>query len=415
MNYLLINHVPFGAGSSPDTFQVGDLFLQDLRAQALALKNVGLNLTVATPCVPHLNAMSGGSFNTIEISPAACGFAYQPLPRYQSLKQYFQVRRDLNQKLHDAISHADLIQMDYGGHPFMLGQLAWPIATRLNKKRIWLFDGADPFPRLELDASKENNPLKRFLKRRSVQNKIAFCRRAIQTADLVFAHNAAVARRFQSEWNPRCHQFDRSFVTDEILVPDFPDRKNRLLNNRAPLNLICAGRQIKIKGTDQAIRAVAKLREMNIPVTLNIMGDGDDLESFKQLATELNLNDIVHFTGTVPYGPQLFSQWDNADIMLVTNLTAEISRNVLLSLARGLPLLTYENPGTDTLLRHNNAATIVPKGNVESLACAIATLNENRHKLIALAQNGLNLARTKTLQATHQKRAELAKNLFPTP
>ncbi|HEX3356925.1 MAG TPA: glycosyltransferase [Tepidisphaeraceae bacterium] len=415
MTYLLINHVPFGAGSSSDTFQVGDLFLQDLRAQARALKNVGINLVVATPCVQKLNAMSGGSFNTVEISPLACDFAYVPLPRYQSLKEYFKVRRDLNQKLHAAISGADIIQMDYGGHPFMLGQLAWPIATQLNKKRLWLFDGADPFPRLELDASKETNPLKRFLKRRSVQNKIAFCRHAIQTADLVFAHNAAVALRFKSVWNDRCHQFDRSFVTDEILVPDFLDRKNRLLNQNAPLNLLCAGRQIKIKGTDQVIRTVALLKQQNIPVTLNIMGDGDDLESFKQLTRELQLTDIIHFPGTVPYGPELFAEWDKADIMLVTNLTAEISRNVLLSLARGLPLLTYENPGTDTLLKENAAATLVPKGNVESLAGAIATLNKDRTKLIQLAENGLNLAKVKTLEATHQRRAELAKNLIAAP
>ncbi len=412
MVYLLINHVPFGAGSAPNRFRVGDLFIQDLRAQARAIQKVGGTLLVATPLVQNLGAMSGGSFNTIDVDPAECGFEYAPLQRYQSLKEYRNVRGDLKQKLHDAITRADIIQMDYGGHPFMLGQIAWPIASALAKKKIWLFDGADPFPRLERDASNEKNPLKRFAKQFATRRKIAFCRQAISTADLVFAHNAAVVERFKDVWNPRCHTFDRSFVTDEILLNDLDGRRQQLLDTSHPLRLICAGRQIRIKGTDQMIRAVAKLREMNVPVELNVMGDGDDLPEFKQLTTELKLTDIVHFTGTVPYGPPLFDEWAKSDIMLVANLTAEISRNVLLSLARGLPLVTYENPGTDALLRDNHAAAIVPKGNVDALAETIASLNRDRAKLVELAENGLKLARVKTLDATHRKRAELAAKLM---
>jgi glycosyltransferase involved in cell wall biosynthesis len=98
--------------------------------------------------------------------------------------------------------------------------------------------------------------------------------------------------------------------------------------------------------------------------------------------------------------------------MLVTNLTAEISRNVLLTLARGLPLVTYENPGTDALLRENDAAVIVPKGNLDALAAAIAELNRDRAKLVRIAENGLKLAAEKTLDATHRRRAELAATLF---
>ena len=302
--------------------------------------------------------------------------------------------------------------MDYGGYPFMLGQIAWPIATRLHKKRIWLFDGADPFPRLELDAAQTRNPLRRWAKRRATKRKIEFCRQAIQNAELVFAHNAAVVERFKSVWSQRCHAFDRSFVTDEILLPNLDDRRQQLHDRSRPLRLICAGRQIRIKGTDQIIRAVEKLRARGVPVELNVMGDGDDLPEFKSLAAELKLNDIVHFTGTVPYGQPLFDEWAKADIMLVTNLTAEISRNVLLSLARGLPLVTYENPGTDALLQNTNAAVIVPRGNIQALADAIAALNQDRAKLIERAENGLKLAKEKTLDATHRRRAEVAASLM---
>jgi glycosyltransferase involved in cell wall biosynthesis len=411
MRYLLVNHVPLGAGSAPGLFRVGDLFLQDLNAQARALREVGAELVVATPLVPQLNAMSGGSFNTVEFDPVACGFTYVPLPRYQSLKQFRRVQRDLRSKLHDAIASADIVQMDYGGHPFMLGQIAWPIAEALGKKKIWLFDGADPFPRLQLDASKEKHLLKRWAKQIATRRKIAFCRDAIGSADLVFAHNAAVVERFKDIWDGRCHAFDRSFVTDDILLRDLQSRLKKLRDTSGPLRLVCSGRQVRIKGTDHVIEAVCRVRTMGIAVELNVMGDGEKLRDFKQLARDLLLDDIIHFTGTVPYGKPLFDEWARADIMMVTNLTAEISRNVLLSMARGLPLLTYENPGTDALLRENNAAVIVPQGDVDALADAIAMLSRDREKLVELAQNGLKLASVKTMGATHRARAELAAKL----
>lgn len=414
MVYLLINHVPLGRGSSPDRFFVGDLFLQDLRAQARAIHSTGGRLIVATPCVDRLDPQAGGSFNTLEIIPDEHWFEYIPLPRYLSMKQYLQVLRDLRRRLRKAVGVADVVQMDYGGYPVMLGQEAWNIATQLDKKRIWLFDGADPFPRLELHARSEKNPLKRMAKLAATKRKIAFCRKAIAQADLVFAHNAAVVERFADVWNDRCHQFDRSFVTDDILISDeqLEKQSTRWKHQHLPLRLMCAGRQIAIKGTDHVIKAVAKLRKLSVNVELDIMGDGDDLQSFKQLAADLSVTDAVNFLGTVRYGQPLWDAWARADVMVITNLTAEISRNVLLSMARGMPLVTYQNPGTDELLRSNDAAIIVDRGDVDQLSAAILLLHQQRDRMLTLARNGLRLARLKSLDETHKRRATLAAGLL---
>jgi glycosyltransferase involved in cell wall biosynthesis len=410
MIYLLINHVPLGKGSSPDKFFVGDLFLQDLRAQARAIKGVGGRLIVATPCVDKLDPQAGGSFNSIEITPDEHGFEYFPLPRYISMREYLSVARELRAKLRKIISVADIVQMDYGGYPIMLGQEAWNIATKLDKKRIWIFDGADPFPRLELNANNEKNPLKRKAKQFATTRKIAFCRKAIQQADLVFAHNAAVVERFKDVWNERCHQFDRSFVTDDVLVSDdYIDKiANRWKHQELPIRLMCAGRQIAIKGTDHVIQAVSKLRKLSLNVELDVMGDGDDLDNFKKLAAGLKVEGAVKFLGTVPYGQPLFDLWARADVMMITNLTAEISRNVLLGLARGMPLITYQNPGTDDLLRKHDCAVIVDRGDVDQLAAAILLLHQQRDRMVKLARNGLKLARSKSLDETHRARAKLA-------
>lgn len=418
MNYLLLNHVPFGRGASAGTFAVGDMWLEDLRAQAKAIRGAGMSLIVATPLMDSLDLKASGSFNAIEIRPQDHGFDYVPLPFYLSLKQFIRARGELVARMTDAIGRADVVHCGYGGHPVALGKVAWPIAGGLGKKRIWIFDGADPFPRLELEARQAKGALKRFVKKIAVGRFEKFCLGAVAEADLVFAHNAAVVERFRDAWEPgRCHQFDRSFVTDANLLSDaeLAERQQRLLDAEQPLRLVAAGRQIAIKATDHVLRAMRVAIDRGARLKLNVMGDGDELESFKRLAAELKLSDVVRFAGTVPYGAPLFDAWSRSHVMVITNLTAEISRNVLLSMARGLPLVMYGNRGTDALVRDSGAGTIVRTGDEAALADALLRADRDRAALAEQAARGLALARKNTLDATHRKRAELASRLLASP
>src|SRR6185437_8972760 len=179
-----------------------------------------------------------------------------------------------------------------------------------------------------------------------------------------------------------------------------------------PLRLVVAGRQIAIKATDHVLRAMKLARDRGVRIELTVMADGEDLDNFKALAAELNLNDIAHFVGTVPYGKPLFDAWAKNHVMVITNLTAEISRNVMLAMARGLPLIMYTNPGTDDLIRASAAGTLVPKGDIESLAAAFQNAANNRADLAPQAARGLTTAASNTLDATHRRRAELAATLL---
>ncbi len=414
MKYLLINHVPFGRGSSADTFRVGDMWLEDLRAQAKAIGDAGMELIVATPLVDQLEAKGSGSFSSVEIRPRERGFEYCPLPYYITFKQFLKVKSELIARLFEITRDADLVQMGYGGHPVALGEVAWPVAAKLSKKRVWTFDGADPFPRLELQAREETNPIKRWAKKFAVRHFEKFCRNAVRDADLVFAHNAAVVERFRAVWNGRCHQFDRSFVTDEILLSpeQLAEKQRRLQDASQPLRLVVAGRQIMIKGTDHVLRAMKQARDRGAQVELTVMGDGEDLPKFKALSTELGLDAFVRFAGTVPYGKPLFDAWDQEHVMVITNLTAEISRNVLLAMARGLPLIMYANPGTDELIRGSGTGMLVPQSDMNALADAFERAARDRGVLAEMSAKGLSVASNNTLDATHRRRAELAASLL---
>src|ERR1700739_2863943 len=88
MRYLLVTHLPLAAGMSHGKFWVGDLLLEDLRAQAKEIRGVGGQLVGATPCLASFNQAGSGSFNAVEIDPAREGFEYCPLPYFISLMQY---------------------------------------------------------------------------------------------------------------------------------------------------------------------------------------------------------------------------------------------------------------------------------------------------------------------------------------
>ena len=414
MRYLLINHVPFGRGSADGTFVVGDMWLEDLHAQAKAINEAGMTLVVATPLVERLQLQGSGSFNLVEIRPQEHGFEYHPLPFYISMKQFLQTRSQVTRRLAEIMRDVDVVQMGYGGHPVALGEIALPLAQKMGRKIIWVFDGADPFPRLELHAKQQKNPIKRWLQTMMVKRFAGTCRNAVQNCDLVFAHNAAVVERFRDVWDERrCHAFDRSFVTDAILLSDdeLAERQRRLRDASTPLRLVAAGRQIAIKATDHVLRALKQARDRGANVELDVLGDGEDLPRFKALATELGLDNIVRFGGTVPYGKPLFDAWSRSHVMVITNLTAEISRNVLLAMARGLPLAMYSNAGTDELIRASGAGMLVPTGDVDALSQAFERAANERAALADMAAKGLATARTKTLDATHRERARLAASL----
>src|SRR4051794_32158473 len=96
---------------------VGDMWLEDLRAQSKAIREAGMELIVSTPLLDQLDLTNSGSFNAVEVRPADVGFRYEPLPFFISMKGYLQNRSATLKRLEEVIAGADIIHHGYGGHP----------------------------------------------------------------------------------------------------------------------------------------------------------------------------------------------------------------------------------------------------------------------------------------------------------
>src|SRR5690606_15079754 len=149
---------------------------------------------------------------------------------------------------------------------------------------------------------------------------------------------------------------DRSYVTEDIIISETEaiDRRRRYEDRGTSLRFVVASRLIGIKAVDQALRAV-DLARREAPIHLDIYGEGEALPELISLARELGLDDVVQFHKPVAYGEPLFERLRQTDVMLITNVVPELSRNYMLAMALGLPILSYTNPGSDSLMERSGA------------------------------------------------------------
>ena len=102
------------------------------------------------------------------------------------------------------------------------------------------------------------------------------------------------------------------------------------------------------------------------------MGDGVALPGLQELAVELNIEDVVRFTGWLPE-EACFTYVATADLGLDTNLQPEVTPvKALEYMAHSVPLVTFDV--RETRLLADDAARYVTAGDAEEMAREIAQL-----------------------------------------
>lgn len=109
-----------------------------------------------------------------------------------------------------------------------------------------------------------------------------------------------------------------------------------------PVRLLHVGRLVRTKGAREAIRAMARLRDL--PVVLDVVGDGDDRRACEDLVRELGLVERVTVHGAVPHaGVDRF--YERADVFVFPSYREPGGAVVLEAMAHGLPLVVCDRGG----------------------------------------------------------------------
>jgi len=138
-----------------------------------------------------------------------------------------------------------------------------------------------------------------------------------------------------------------------------------------PVKVLTVCRLISRKRIDLLIETVAKAKELDVDIQLNIAGQGNLMHPLERLARKLAVAERVNFMGRVPTGqmPQLYR--DN-DIFVMSSAHEGMSNAMLEAMACGLPIVTTRCEGIEELIANNGI--VVDRPGAGLIARAIKAL-----------------------------------------
>ena len=168
------------------------------------------------------------------------------------------------------------------------------------------------------------------------------------------------------------------------------------------------GRFVKKKGFDVFINAIANLNESGIRLKAVIGGSGEEEGNLKKLVKELNISDIVEFTGWIKNKEQFF---DNIDFFVLPSLHEPFGIILLEAFAHGKAVVTSDAEGPGEIASNNVDAVIVRKGDAALMANGIKSLIENRDLAQKIAKNGFEKAQEYDIKNFAYKLSAIISNI----
>jgi glycosyltransferase involved in cell wall biosynthesis len=167
--------------------------------------------------------------------------------------------------------------------------------------------------------------------------------------------------------------------------PICPEAREGGSNNNEPVDFLWAGTFSIRKGAHYLLSAWTKL---NVKSQARFKVYGAMGLPSSLLA---DIPDSIEFSGTIPRS-ELYSQYHQADILVFPTLCDGFGMVVTEAFAQGLPVITTDRAGAADLVRHGENGLIIPAGNAEALAEALAWCIDNRQQLKTMRKAALKTA-----------------------
>jgi glycosyltransferase involved in cell wall biosynthesis len=153
-------------------------------------------------------------------------------------------------------------------------------------------------------------------------------------------------------------------ITQRIALPALDDDDEAFVPPASGKTILAAGRLVKEKGFDVALRAFALLDDQD--ARLVIVGEGERRAELKALAAELGVADRVSLPG---YVPDIRPWLEIARTFLLTSWYEGYAAVIVEALGAGRPVVSTDcTPAARELLRNAVNGCVAPIGDAEALA-----------------------------------------------
>ena len=172
------------------------------------------------------------------------------------------------------------------------------------------------------------------------------------------------------------------------------------------MRLLFVGRLVRTKGARDAIRALGLVHDL--PVTLDVVGDGFDRAACEAAAAELGLADRVTFHGWLPR-EQVSGLYQAADAFIFPSYREPGGNVVFEAMAHGLPLIVSDIGGPGNVVDESCGIRIHPVSPDQyalDLAAAIMRLAGDAQLRAALGDGARHRAAEVALWDSRIRQAE---------
>jgi glycosyltransferase involved in cell wall biosynthesis len=176
------------------------------------------------------------------------------------------------------------------------------------------------------------------------------------------------------------------------------------------VNLLFVGRLVPYKGADMLIEAIGQLEQSTQDkISLVIVGDGSEKSSLEARVNELNLSEIIKFTGWV-HQEETRLYYQKADIFCFPSIREFGGAVVLEAMACGLPCIVANNGGIGEYVTEETGFKIEPISReylTYELSKKIKTLVEDEELRIKMSAKSIERVKEFTWENKAEKIVEI--------
>lgn len=212
-----------------------------------------------------------------------------------------------------------------------------------------------------------------------------------------------------------------SFVTGQYLLNKYKQYKNVYLYISSSLSskeiiqrddtcqneeirILSIGRLVLEKGTKYLLEAIKYLKDKNLKIKLDIVGQGICLEELQKKVESLNIKKEVNFLGYLTHNSNFLSIFDKADIFVLPSIGGEGTPKVVLeAMARGVPVIATNDGGIPWLVINQETGILIEKGSVNAICQAIEKIIDDKDFRKKIIRNANLFVKELVLQKQAEK------------
>jgi len=304
------------------------------------------------------------------------GINFCKLPEYRGPRQYLSVKKEIKEKLQQAILDTDAFLLCLPG---MIGTMVWKQLPREDPFGVQVV--TDPYD--QLAPGTYQHLLRPFIR----QWWTGLLRRQCASAAAVtYVTEGILQKRYPPAKRAFTNHYSNVYLSSADIISE-PKTFRRGLSSRT---LIYVGRiDGFVKAPDNLIKALGQCVNKGLDLRLVLVGGGQS-RKLKSLAVDLGLEECVSFRGELPGGEAVREELDQASIFILPSRAEGLPRAIIEAMARGLPCIGSSVGGIPELLIPEDT---VPPGNVEALAEKIIEVADNPERLSEMSARNLKKAR----------------------